>query len=241
MRWITLLGVIVGSMIVVVTGCTGSSSQEEKPYAPHINPADFTTAIDNKFFPLKPGTTFFYKGKSQDATKRDEMVVTHDTKRIMGVECVVVSDKATENGELVEQTLDWFAQDKEGNVWYFGEDSKESENGKVTSTEGSWEAGKDGAKPGIIMQAHPEVGQPYRQEYYKGVAEDMAQVLSFNESASVPYGSFDHLLVTRDWNPLEPGQEVVRKYYAAGVGKIMEVPARGLPEPIELVDVKSTG
>ncbi len=169
------------------------------------------------------------------------MVVTHDTKRIMGVECVVVNDKATENGELIEQTLDWYAQDKEGNVWYFGEDSKESENGKVTSTEGSWEAGKDGAKPGIMMQAHPKVGQSYRQEYYKGVAEDMAQVLSFNESASVPYGSFDHLLVTRDWNPLEPGQEVVRKYYAAGVGKIMEVPAKGPPEPIELVDVKSTG
>ena len=135
----------------------------QKAYAPHIEPADFTTKIDNEYFPLKPGTTFVYEG----AAERGEMTVTHDTKKVMGVECVVVDDRAWEDGKLIERTYDWFAQDKQGTVWYFGEDTKEYENGKVVSTKGSWEAGVDGAKPGIIMHADPKVGQSYRQEYYR--------------------------------------------------------------------------
>ena len=249
-RRIILLSAIVGSVIVLVAGCDGSPGKagstgegSQKAYAPHISPADFTTTIDNKYFPLKPGTTFVYEGtvteNHQDTTERDEMAVTHGTKQIMGVECVEVNDKVWEEGKLIEQTFDWYAQDKEGNVWYFGEDSKELENGKVTSTKGSWEAGKDGAKPGIIMQAHPKVGQTYRQEYYKGEAEDMALVLDVNGSAKVPYGSFDHVLVTKDWNPLEPSI-LEHKYYAAGVGNVMEISVKGPPERIELVEVKST-
>jgi hypothetical protein len=147
----------------LAAGCGGSSGEAagtgattHKAYALHINPADFTTTIDNKYFPLKPGTTVVYQGKSQDATEHDEMVVTSDTKKVMGVECVVVNDKVTEGGKLIEQTLDWYAQDKEGTVWYFGEESKEYESGNETSTEGSWEAGKDGAKPAIIMPGSPE-------------------------------------------------------------------------------------
>ena len=190
----------MGSVIVLMAGCTSSSSQEQKAYTPHIDPADFTTTIDNEYFPLKPGTTFVYEGGAE----RDEITVTSDTKKVMGVECVVVNDKAWENGKLIEQTYDWFAQDKEGNVWYFGEDTKEYENGKVTSTKGSWEAGVDGAKPGIIMQADPKVGDSYRQEYYEGEAEDMAKVLSLNESVTVPYGSFDDVLVTKEWTPWNP-------------------------------------
>jgi hypothetical protein len=135
------------------------------------------------------------------------------------VKCVVVNDKAWKNGKLIEQTYDWHAQDKEGNVWYFGEDTKEYKNGKVTSTKGSWEAGVDGAKPGIIMEAHPKVGQSYRQEYYEGEAEDMAKVQSLNESLTVPYGSFDHVLVTKEWTPLEPSYHE-HKYYARGVGQV---------------------
>jgi hypothetical protein len=149
----------------------------------------------------------------------------------MGVECVVVSDKAWENGKLIEQTYDWHAQDKKGNVWYFGEDTKEYNNGKVTSTKGSWEAGVDGAKPGIIMQAHPKVGQSYRQEYYKGEAEDMAKAISLDESVRVPYGSFDGVLETKEWTPLEPSY-AEHKYYARGVGQVY---GGGL----ELVDVKT--
>jgi hypothetical protein len=212
MRRKTALSAIVGSAIVLLAGCSGSSGGT---YAPHIDPADFTTTIDNKYFPLKPGTAFVYEGN----TERDVMTVTHDTKQIMGVKCVVVDDRATQNGELIEGTFDWYAQDKEGKVWYFGEDTKEYKNGKVTSTEGSWEAGVNGAKPGIIMQAHPKVGQSYRQEYYKGHAEDMAKVISLNDSIRVPYGSFDHVLVTKEWTPLQPGY-VEHKYYAPGVGQV---------------------
>jgi hypothetical protein len=246
MRRITLSTAIIGSALVLMAGCTNSSSSsssqehnastqakastQEKAYAPHINPAEFTTKIDNHYLPLKPGTTFVYQGNKQGST-RDEIAVTSDTKKIMGVECVVVHDRGWKAGKLIEGTYDWFAQDKEGNVWYFGEDTKEYKNGKVTSTKGSWEAGVDGAKPGIIMQADPKVGQTYRQEYYKGEAEDMAKVQTLNDSVKVPYGSFDHVLVTKEWTPLEPSYSE-HKYYARGVGQVY---GGGL----ELVDVKT--
>src|SRR5215210_2001310 len=159
MRQITLWSAIIGSVLVLMAGCTSNSSSQEKAstqkkaYAPHINPAEFTTKVDNEYFPMKPGTTFIYEGKGE----RDEMSVTHDTREVMGVECVVVDDRAWEGGKLIEKTYDWFAQDNKGTVWYFGEDTKEYENGKVVTTKGSWEAGVDGAKPGIIMQADPKV------------------------------------------------------------------------------------
>ena len=227
MRAITLLSAIIGSAVLLMVGCTSSSSQEHNTYNPHINPAEFTTTIDNEYFPMKPGTTFLYEGKGE----RDKMTVTHDTKKVMGVECVVVDDRALEGGKLIEKTYDWFAQDEKGSVWYFGEDTKEYKNGKVTSTKGSWEAGVDGAKPGIIMQAHPKVGQSYRQEYYKGEAEDMARVLSSNASVTVPYGSFDHVLETKEWTPLQPGFSE-RKYYVRGVGPL------GNPNDMALLDTK---
>jgi hypothetical protein len=228
-----LMGALVGAVLVLVAGCTSSSpqekasTQEHKAYAPHIDPSEFTTTIDNEYLPLKPGTTFLYQGGAE----RDQMTVTHDTRKVMGVECVVVDDRAWEGGQLIEKTYDWFAQDKEGNVWYFGEDTKEYENGKVVSTKGSWEAGVDGAEPGIIMKAHPKVGQSYRQEYYKGEAEDMAKVLSLNESVTVAYGSFDRVLKTREWTPLEPSYHE-HKYYARGVGQVYGGGS-------ELVDVKT--
>jgi hypothetical protein len=249
-----LLSTLLGSIVVMlVAGCGGSSgtadgnaggsaktmqkTTQPASYSPHIDPADFTTKIDNKYFPLKRGTTLVYRGKTKDATVGDVVAVTSDTKQIMGVDCVVVDDKVTEDGKLAEHTYDWYAQDKKGNVWYFGEDSKEINNGKVTSTEGSWEAGKNGAKPGTIMPAHPKVGHTYRQEYSKGVAEDMARPLKLDGSASVPYGSFDHTLVTYEWTPLDPNVSA-HKYYAAGVGTILEAAAKGPPERLELVDVK---
>jgi hypothetical protein len=247
----TALPTLIGAamVLVLVGGCGGSSgkpggSAEEKTqettqqaYAPHIDPAEFTTKIDNEYFPLKPGTTFVYEGKFHGTSERDVMAVTRDTRRVMGVECVVASDRVTEDGKLIEQTYDWYAQDKEGNVWYFGEHVTEYKNGKVSGHEGSWESGVDGAKPGIAMKADPKVGETYRQEYYKGVAEDRAKVLSLNKSATVPYGSFDHVLMTEEWTPLEPNI-VERQYYVAGVGDIIESTVEGPPERIELVDVK---
>jgi hypothetical protein len=165
------------------------------------------------------------------------VTVTDDTRQVMGVECVVVRDKVFLNGGLIEDTFDWYAQDKKGNVWYFGENTKEYENGKVVSTKGSWEAGGDGAMPGIVMQADPKVGETYRQEYYPGEAEDMAKVLSLNESATVPYGSFDHLLMTREWTPLEPNV-VEQKYYAPGMRTVLEVGVKGTSDRVELIDIK---
>ena len=224
MRQITLWSEIIGSVLVLVAGCTSSSSQEQqKAYKPNIDPAEFTTTIDNEYFPLKPGTTFLYQGGQE----RDEFAVTHQTKKVMGVKCVVVNDKAWEGGKLIERTYDWFAQDNKGTVWYFGEDTKEYENGKVVSTTGSWEAGVDGAKPGIIMHADPKVGQSYFQEYYPGEAMDKARVLSFNASVTVPYGSFDQVLETREWTPLQPGFSE-KKYYVRGVGPLGNPGDQGL-------------
>ena len=249
-----LLSTLLGSIVLMLVAGCGSSSgtadgnaggsakttqktTQPASYSPHIDPAEFTTNIDNKYFPLKPGTTLVYRGKTKDATVGDVVAVTSDTKQIMGVECVVVDDKVTEDGKLAEQTYDWYAQDKKGNVWYFGEDSKEINNGKVTRTEGSWEAGKDGAKPGIIMPANPEVGKTYRQEYYKGEAEDMARALKLNGSVKVPYGTFENVLVTDEWTPLEPNI-AEHKYYAPGVGNVKEIATKGPKETLELVDVK---
>jgi hypothetical protein len=233
MRAINLFSAIIGSVVALVAGCTSNSSssssqEEQKAYNPRINPADFTTTIDNEYFPMEPGTTFFYEG----GTEHSEMTVTHQTKKVMGVECVVVDHREWEGDMLIEKTYDWFAQDKEGTVWYFGEDTKEYENGKVVSTKGSWEAGVDGAKPGVIMPADPKVGQSYHQEYYPGEAMDMARVLSFDASVSVPYDWFDHALETREWTPLQPGFSE-KKYYVRGVGPL------GNPADQALVDVRA--
>jgi hypothetical protein len=233
MRAINLFSAIIGSMVVLVAGCTSnstssSSQEEQKAYNPRINPADFTTTIDNEYFPMEPGTTFFYEG----GTEHSEMTVTHDTRKVMGVKCVVVDHREWEGEKLIEKTYDWFAQDKEGTVWYFGEDTKEYENGEVVSTKGSWEAGVDGAKPGIVMPSDPKVGHSYHQEYYPGEAMDMARVLSFDASVRVPYGRFDHALETREWTPLQPGFSE-KKYYVRGVGPL------GNPADQALVDVRA--
>ena len=236
---------IGGTALRMTTGsaAAGTTTQgtTQQAYAPHINPSGFTTKIDNKYFPLKPGTTFVYRGNSGGNPERDLMTVTHSTKMVIGVKCVVVNDRVWAGGKLTEKTFDYYVQDRKGNVWYFGEDSKAYRNGKVVSTKGSWEAGKAGAKPGIIMEAHPEVGQTYRQEYHKGVAEDMAKVIDINGSAKVPLGSFEHhSLVIKEWSPLEPNV-VEHKYYAAGVGDIKELTAKSPSETLGLVNVRHTG
>jgi hypothetical protein len=218
------------------------------PQEPVFNPNNFVSKVDNQFFPLIPGTTFRYRGTSDGVPTRNVTFVTHDTKRILGVTTTVVRDRAFEDGVLVEDTFDWFAQDKAGNVWYFGEDSKELDpQGNVISTEGSWKAGVNGAEPGIIMEADPQVGDRYEQEEAPGVAEDQARVLSLTASACVPYkpasnpnGCFKNLLQTKEWTQLEPGV-VEHKYYAKGVGFILGVMVKGGEERTELVSVTTTG
>lgn len=209
-----------------------------EPYRPGIDPADFVDVVDNPYFPLEPGTTLVYEGASGDDQEVVEVTVTDDTKVILGITATVVRDQVFVDGELVEDTFDWFAQDRWGNVWYLGEDTKELENGEVVSTEGSWEAGVDGAQPGIVMLAEPHVGDTYRQEFYRGKAVDMARVRGLDESVTVPYGSFDHVLVTEDWTPLEP-KFLENKSYARGIGVVLERLVQGGQEMLELVEVRT--
>jgi hypothetical protein len=164
------------------------------------------------------------------------MTVTHDTRKVMGVECVVVENKEWEGDMLIERTYGWFAQDDKGTVWYFGEDTKEYENGEVVSTEGSWEAGVDGAQPGVVMLGDPRPGDSYRQEYYRGEAEDVGRVVAVDESVTVPQGAFDKVLVTEDWTPLEP-KLLENKFYAPGVGVVFERLVKGGEEVLRLVEV----
>jgi len=206
-------------------------------YDPIIDPDDFVDEIDNPYLPLKVGNKWVYEAETEDGTERIEVVVTNQTRVIMNVTCIVVRDTVSVEGDLVEDTYDWFAQDKDGNVWYFGEDSKEYDDGEV-DTEGSWESGVDGAKPGVLMMAKPLAGFSYRQEYYKGEAEDMAEVVHLNETLTVNSVTYNNVLVTREWNPLEPDSEEY-KYYAPGVGVIKEVEKGGESERVELIEFTS--
>lgn len=195
-----------------------------------LDPADFTTEIDNPYWPMTPGSRWVYKETDKKGTVQQvEVTVTDQTKQIAnGVEARVVHDVVSEDGEPVEVTDDWYAQDSAGNVWYLGEDTAEYANGKVVSREGSFEAGVDGAQPGIVVPAHPEVGQAYRQEYYKGQAEDKAKIINLDARASVPFGTFDGVLETEDINPLnEPKPAVEHKYYASNVGPVLVIGISG--------------
>jgi hypothetical protein len=216
-----------------------STAAPAPPTAPTAanGPARFVATVDNPFLPLVPGTRFTYQSRTPDGLERTVVEVTRDTRTITGAPCVVVRDTVTRGGQPVEDTVDWFAQDGDGNVWYFGEDTKEYENGRVARTEGSWEAGVDGAQPGIVMEAHPKVGDTYRQEYYRGHAEDRADVLSLTATATVPFGAQQDLVQTKDYTPLEP-DVVEHKYYARGVGLVLEVDVRGGTGRVELVSVE---
>jgi hypothetical protein len=211
---------------------------EGEPYRPRVDPADFVETIDNPYFPLTPGTTLVYRGVSDGEREVVRVAVTDETKEILGITATVVRDRVFVDGKLAEDTFDWYAQDRQGNVWYLGEDTKEYENGKISSTEGSWEAGVDGAQPGVIMPAQPEVGLTYRQEFYEGQAEDMAKAVALGATVKVPAGSFDEVLVTEDWTPLEP-KLLERKYYATGVGVIFERLIKGGEEVLRLVEVQT--
>lgn len=216
---------------------------KDKTHDPIIDPNDFVDGggnplpIDNPYFPLVPGTTFIYEAETEDGLEVNEVEVTVETKEILDVTCTVVLDMVWVEGVLTEETYDWYAQDKDGNVWYFGEDTKEyDESGNVISTEGSWEADVDGAKPGIVMEANPQPGDSYRQEYYEDVAEDMAKVLRLNASVSVPYGEFEDCLKTKEWTPLDRGV-VEHKYYAWGVGLVLVTELKGKSVRVELVEI----
>ena len=217
----TGLRLIVTFIVVVTTGgCAAErkSSQARGEYHPKIEPAEFTHVVDNPYFPLVPGTTFAFVEKAGRETRENKVTVTHDTKTVMGVKCVVVHDTVTVRGVLSEDTFDWYAQNKQGAVWYFGEATREFKSGGRVSTEGSWEAGVRGAQPGIVMPANPQPGEPYRQEYLAGEAEDMGQVVAVGETVTVPFGTLKDCVRTKDWSMLERGSE--KKWYARGLGVV---------------------
>jgi hypothetical protein len=193
-------------------------------YDPVIERSNFShsTTISNPFFPLKPGTTFLYEGKTADGVERDTFAVTRKTHTFLGIRCVEVHDTVTLNGELTEDTLDWFAQDDAGNVWYFGEQSFQVEDGIVVGIEGSWQAGVEEAKPGIVMEANPKVGDDYRQEYKISDAEDDAEVVAVGQIATANGKTYHNALVIREFSGLEPSANE-RKFYAPNVGNVLVI------------------
>jgi hypothetical protein len=234
LRW---AGLVLGgvALCAALFPAGGTLARDKRPVA--IDPGNFVATIDNELMPLAPGTTFYYRGEKEGTPTTNVTYVSHRTKVIMGVTTIEVSDNAYEDGVLAEQTLDWYAQDKRGNVWYFGEDTKELDaEGKVVSTEGTWLAGVDGAMPGTVMKAEPKKGQQYAQEVAPGVAEDMAKVLSEKKHACVDYGCFQELLLTKEWTRLNPGV-VEHKFYAEGVGLVRADIVKGGDEHMELVRI----
>jgi len=200
-------------------------------------PADFTANVDNPWFPLKPGTTLTYSGVRDGKRMRDVVTVTSETVKIDGVPCRVVHDRVYMSGKLAESTSDYYSQDNQGNVWYFGEDTAEFDKDlNVTSTEGTWHTGEAGALPGIFMPAQPQVGETHRQEYYAGYAEDFFKVVDLNASITVPYGSFTGAMRTEEWTPLEP-DVLDNKYYVKGIGEVKEVAVKGGQEELALTSV----
>lgn len=210
---------------------------EDRRLLAAVDPSNFVSTVTNPYMPLIPGTIYVYKGVEEGKPALNITTVTRATKQIMGVNVTVVHDRVYIKKKLAEDTLDWYAQDKQGNVWYFGEDSKEIENGKVVSTEGSWEAGVDGATPGIVMEAHPKRGDKYGQEHAGKVAQDKAAVMSVRQTAQTPFGSFTRVLQTREFTPLEPGV-VEQKFYAKGIGFVRSVMTKGGQEEYKLVAIR---
>jgi hypothetical protein len=198
----------------------------------------FTARVDNPWFPLRPGTVSVYTGMKDGRRARDVVTVTLRVTKIDGAPCVVVKDRLYLNGKLEERTTDWYSQDSRGNVWYFGESTAELDaHGRVTSTEGTWRAGRDGAQPGIYMPARPVPGRTGRQEFYKGHAEDHFEVLSLHASVRVPYTSSSNALLTKEWTPLEPAV-LDHTLYVRGIGTVLEQTVKGGDERLELVSVR---
>ena len=189
-----------------------------EPYRPVIVPADFTHVVRHAYFPLVPGTTAVFSEQYGREKRQNKITVTRETKTVMGVKCVVVQDTVTLDGVMKEDARTYFAQDKHGAVWFFGEAAKEYLSFGRVSTVGSWEAGIHGAQPGIVMPARPTVGERFRQEYLANVAEDIGQIAALGEAMTVPFGAFTGCVRTREWSMLDSGTS--RKWYAKGVGLI---------------------
>jgi hypothetical protein len=238
-RWTaSFLGLAALSFTACGEDASSSKEQDLPQGSQHVelDPANFTTEIDNPWWPMKPGSRWVYRETdSEGANQKVVVTVANRTKTIAdGIEARVVHDVVTEGGKFVEVTDDWYAQDQDGNVWYLGEDTTEYENGKPVSNSGSFEAGVDGAEPGIVVPGQPEAGLTYRQEYYMGEAEDQGAIVSLEEQAEVPAGHYNPALMTKDTNPLEPKVNEF-KFYARGTGPVLAVAVSGGSDREELL------
>ncbi len=242
----SVVAVAIALLVLPSAACGGSKEPESAlprgSETVDIDPASFTTKITNRYWPMAPGTRWTYR-EIDEAGKELEVIVTASSetkKTASGIDALVIRDTVRENGELIEDTFDWYAEDENGNVWYLGEDTAEFEGGAVSSRAGSWEAGVDGALPGIIVPGDPADGMAYRQEYYKGEAEDNGEVLGLNERVTVRAGSYRNLLMTKDTTTLDP-QVVEYKFYAATVGPVLILGVSGGSGREELVRMERVG
>jgi hypothetical protein len=217
------------ALVVLGAGAASSASGKGPPAPKASHFGHDSSRIDNSWFPLARGSVYVYEGQKDGKQARDVMTVTRKVKTITGIRAAVVADRLFLNGRLEERTTDWYAQDKSGTVWYLGEKTAELDaNGKVTSTEGSFLNGRDGARGGIFMPAHPAVGQTFKQESFKGQAEDRFRILSMTASVTTPAISSQNAMLTKETTPLEPGV-VDHKYYVQGIGTVKEEQVAGAP------------
>jgi hypothetical protein len=230
--------IVVAAVVTIAAALVLAAPAVSAPSCPRppALPESFVGQIDNPYLPLSPGTTLTYRGKLDGEPAKDVVTVTNRTKVILGVTTTVVVDQVFVRGELVEDTEDWFAQDAAGNVWYLGEDTKELENGQVVSTEGSWEAGVDNARAGIFMPAAPKVGQVFKQEDAKNVAEDCSRIVDLNASVKTPFVSSNQALKTEEFSLLEP-DVLDNKFYVRGIGLVREQTIQGGSDFLELISV----
>jgi hypothetical protein len=243
MRCRFLTSALVGAALIAADGRSTTADPSSPPPSPGvsiaantglsgpIDPANFASKIDNPWYPLPPGTTLTYEGIKDDKRAVEVLTVTSKTKVIEGVTCLIVEDKVSLGGSPAERALSYYAQDRQGNVWIFGEDSQEIEHGRVVKTEG-WQAGVDGALPSFFMEAAPTIGHSFEHQYTSNDFE----VVSLSESVKVPYGSFTDALLTKEWSPEEP-DVLTHKYYARGLGEVRDVTVKGPREEFVLVQV----
>ena len=229
---VAAIATAVGLVVPLVSGGADGSL-----YEPVLNPADFTTKIDNRYFPLPVGRVLVYRGIKDGQTQIDRVTVTDQTKLVAeGITARVVTDLATtRDGKLLEKTSDWYAQDKDGNVWYLGEETAAYHNGRV-DTSGSWEAGVHDAEPGLVMEADPQIPDAYRQEFLRGEAEDTAWIVARGGTVKVPYGTLNNVLTTLEATRVEPGL-YDKKIYAPGIGIVFEQALTSETEIAKLVSV----
>jgi hypothetical protein len=228
---------IATTLVVVAPAGPGAATHARSCARPPELPKVFAWRVDNQYFPLRPGTTFTYRGREDGKAAKDVVTVTRRAKTILGVRITVVRDRVFVQGKLAEDTLDWYAQDANGNVWYFGEDTKEFEDGRVVTTQGSWQAGRHGARAGIFMPATPKVGRTLKQEDAKNVAEDCSTIADRNAVVRTPFISSRRALETEEFSLLERGV-LDHKFYVRGIGLVKEQTVQGGSDVLELVSVK---